>query len=162
MAGPKLESRKKTELAYIEHLGPYDKVPWDQYMKRLYGWAKGQKVMPGFYPMAICFDDPQKTLPEKCRSEIAITYKGKARAQDGVKTRPLSAMRVAAISHKGPATEFKKTYARLREWIATKGYVVSGPSIEVYSKKPEVIGGVTIFYAKVMMPVAKNPQASAR
>jgi DNA gyrase inhibitor GyrI len=126
-------------------------------MSRLYGWAKGQKVMPGFYPMAICIDDPQKTPPEKCRSEIAVSYKGKARAQNGVKIRPLSAMRVATISHKGPATEFKKTYAQLTEWIAMKGYVVSGPSIEVYSKKPEVIGSVTIVYAKVMMPVVKSP-----
>jgi DNA gyrase inhibitor GyrI len=157
MAGPRLESRKKTDLAYIEHKGPYDKVPWDQYMKRLYGWAKGQKVMPGFYPMAICLDDPQRTPPEECRSEIAITYKGKAKAQDGVKTRGLSAMRVATISHKGPGTAFMKTYAQLAEWIATKGYVVSGPSIEIYSKKPEVIGDVTILYAKVMMPVAKSP-----
>jgi len=157
MTGPKLESRKKADLAYIEHVGPYDKVPWDQYMKRLYGWAKSQTVMPGFYPMAICFDDPQKTQPEKCRSEIAITYKGEARAENGVKTRSLSAMKVVTLSHKGPATEFEKTYAKLREWISANGYVASGPSIEVYSKKPEVIGGVTIFFAKVMMQIAKSP-----
>jgi hypothetical protein len=27
MANPKLESRKAANLAYIEHKGPYDKVP---------------------------------------------------------------------------------------------------------------------------------------
>lgn len=153
---PKLESRKAANLAYIPHVGPYDKVPWENYMKRLYGWAKEQKVMPGFYPMAICHDDPDRTPPEKCRSEIAITFKGKAKQQSGIKTRKMPTMKVAVISHKGPASEFKNTYAKLAEWIKEKEYKVSGPSIEVYSKKPKVIGGVTILYAKVMLPVKKK------
>jgi effector-binding domain-containing protein len=66
------------------------------------------------------------------------------------------AMKVAAISHKGPGSEFKNTYAKLIEWIDKKGYKISGPTIEVYSKKPEVVGGVTVLYAKVMMPVKKK------
>ncbi len=152
---PRLESRKATNIAYIEHLGPYDKVPWEEYMQRLYGWAKEQKVMPGFYPMAMYHDDPEKTAPEECRSEIAITFKGKGKERSGVKTRRLAAMKVASISHKAPGTEFKRTYAQLREWIAKKGYVVSGPPIEIYTKKPEVVGDVTILYAKVMMPIKR-------
>ena len=153
---PKLESRKAVNLAYIEHVGPYDKVPWEDYIKRLYGWAREQKVMPGFYPMAICHDDPEKTPPENCRSEIAITFKGKAKQQSGIKTRKMPAMKVAAISHKGPASSFRDTYAKLAEWINKKEYKVWGPSIEVYTKKPEVIDGVTILYAKVMLPVKKK------
>jgi effector-binding domain-containing protein len=156
MANPKLELRKAANLAYIEHKGPYDNVPWEDYIKRLYGWAKEQKVMPGFYPMAICYDDPEKTPPGEARSDIGITFKGRAKEQAGVKTRKMPAMKVAAISHKGPSNEFKNTYAKLTEWIDKKGYRVSGPSIEVYSKKPEVVSGVTILYAKVMMPVKKK------
>jgi len=156
MSSPKVESRKAASIAYIEHLGPYDKVPWEEYMQRLYGWAKGQKVMPGFYPMAIYHDDPKKTPPERCRSEIAITFKGDGKEQGGVKTRRLPEMTVATISHKGPGSEFQKTYARLMEWITEKWYTVSGPPIEVYTRKPEVVGGVTVLYAKVMMPVKKK------
>jgi effector-binding domain-containing protein len=156
MANPKLETRKAANLAYIEHKGPYDKVPWEDYVKRLYGWAKEQKVMPGFYPMAIYHDDPEKTTPEGSRSDIGITFKGRAKEQAGVKTRKMPAMKVAAISHKGPGSEFKNTYAKLTEWIDKKGYKISGPPIEVYSKKPEVVSGVTVLYAKVMMPVKKK------
>jgi len=152
---PKLESRKAANLAYIEHQGPYNNVPWDDYIKRLYGWAKEQKVMPGFYPMAIYYDDPEKSPPEKCRSDIAITFKGRAKEQSGVKIRKMPAMKVATISHKGPGSEFKKTYTKLHDWIRKKGYDMSGPPIEIYSKKPAVLGGVTILYAKVMMPVNK-------
>jgi AraC family transcriptional regulator len=156
MATIKLESRKAAHLAYIEHRGPYDKVPWEDYMKRLYGWAKEQKVMPGFYPMATYFDEPDKTPPEQCRSHIAITFKGRATEQAGVRTRKMPAMKVATISHKGPSSEFKNTYATLTKWIEKKGYKVSGPPIEVYSKKPEVVGGVATLYAKVMMPVTRK------
>jgi AraC family transcriptional regulator len=156
MVNPRLETRKAANVAYIEHRGPYDRVPWEDYIERLYGWAKEQKVMPGFYPMAIYHDDPEKTPPEQCRSDIAITFKGRAKEQTGVKVRRMPAVKVATISHKGPGTEFRSTYAKLGEWIEKKGYRISGPPIEVYSKKPEVVGGVTVLHAKVMMPVTKK------
>jgi len=156
MAGPKIEARKASDLAYIENEGPYDKVPWDQYIPRLYGWAKEQKVMPGFYPMGIYLSNPKTTAREKLNSEIAITFKGKAKEAGGIKIRKLPAMKVASISHKGPGSEFDKTYSKLREFVDERGYRVSGPAMEIYSKKPEVVNGVTILYAKVMMPVVKK------
>jgi len=42
------------------------------------------------------------------------------------------------------------------EFVGKKGYEVSGPPMEIYSKKPEVVGGETILFAKVMMPVKKK------
>ena len=156
MASPKFESRKAADLAYIEHRGPYDKVPWEAYIERLYGWAKNQKVMPGFYPMGIYLDEPRTCDPMNCRSEIAIPFKGKAKEEAGIKIRHMPALKVATIPHKGPGSEFQNTYNTLTSWIDKKGYKVVGPSMEVYSKKPEVVSGVTILYAKVMMPVKKK------
>ena len=91
-----------------------------------------------------------------CRSDIEITFKGRAKEQAGVKIRKMPAMNVATISHKGPGTEFKNTYAKLADWIEKNEYKTSGPPIEVYSKKPEIADGVTILYAKIMMPVSKQ------
>jgi AraC family transcriptional regulator len=156
MAGPRLEERQASNLAYIETKGPFDKIPWQEYLEKLYGWAKKQKVMPGFYPMGIYLDDPKMVPPEECRTEIAITFKGKAQEESGVKIREMPAMKVASISHKGPGSEFKKTYGTLMEWIEKKGFELSGPPMEIYSKKPEVVGGETILYAKVMLPVKKK------
>jgi len=156
MAGPKLEARKASDLAYIEHVGPYDKVPWEEYMHRLYGWAKENKIMPGFYPMGIYYSDAKHTPPEKLRCDIAITFKGKAKEGVGIKIKKLPAMKVASISHKGPGSEYMNTYAKLMEFVGKKGYEVSGPPMEIYSKKPEVVGGETILFAKVMMPVKKK------
>ncbi len=103
--------------------------------------------------MMFYLDDPKVTPTEKCRTEIAITFKGKAKESSGVKIRQMPAMSVASLSHKGPGSEFNKTYGTLNDWIVKKGYRVSGPPMEIYSKKPEVVDGVTILYAKIMMPV---------
>jgi len=156
MANPKLESRKAASIAYIEHKGPYGEVPWSEYIERLYGWAKGQKVMPGFFPMSICHSDPSKVAAEDCRSDIAITFKGKAEATGGIKIGNLPAMKVVTLSHKGPGVEFSDSYAKIHDWISEKGYEAVDAPIEIYSKKPKVIKGVTVIYAKIMVPVKKK------
>jgi AraC family transcriptional regulator len=153
MAKPKFEERKESDLAYIEHIGPYDKVPWDELTPRLYGWAKEQKVMPGFHPMGIYYDDPSQVAPEKRRSEIGITFKGPGKEVPGIKTRHMPAQKVAAVSFKGPSTEYQKAYAEMDRWIDGKGYRASGPCIEIYSKRPEMIDGVMILYSKILIPV---------
>lgn len=156
MAGPKVEKRKASSVAFIEHSGPYDKIPWDLYMGELYGWAKENKVMPGFHPFAIYYDNPRQKPPEQLRSEVCIGFKGDAKAKGRIHTREMPEMLVSTISHKGPGSEFVNTYARLAKWNEENGYVCTGPPIEVYSKKPEVVNGVTILYAKVMFPVKKK------
>jgi AraC family transcriptional regulator len=156
LVSPKLEERKATNIAYLEHTGAFDKIPWQESIERLYGWAKEQKVMPGFYPMGIYLDDPSVVPREKCRTEIAITFKGEAKEKSGVKIRPMPGIKVATLSHKGPESEFNKTYGLLTSWIEAKGLKLIGPPMEIYSKKPEVVNGETILYAKIMMPVEKK------
>ena len=150
---PKFEERKEVMLAYVENVGPYGDVPWGELVPRLYGWAKEQKVMPGFHPMGIYYDEPDTVPKEKCRSDIAITFKGEASGSNGVKTRKLPAMKVATLSFKGPSSEYAQAYRTLFDWIGEKKHRMVGPSIEVYSKMPEVVDGVPILYAKIMMPV---------
>ncbi len=90
---------------------------------------------------------------DRCRSDIAITFKGEARGSGGVKIKKLPAMKVATLSFKGPGSEYARAYRALSEWIVEKGHRATGPSMEVYSKMPEVIDGVTVLYSKIMMPV---------
>jgi effector-binding domain-containing protein len=156
MAKPKLEKRKAQTIAYIEHSGPYDKVPWDKYIESLYGFAKAKKVMPGFYPLAIYFDNPQETPENKLRSHIAIPIHGNPKPDKDIKIGKLPAMTVASVSHKGPGEEFKNTYQQLNDFIKEKNLKCAGPPMEIYTKKPEVVGGKTILFAKVMIPTKKG------
>ena len=156
MAKVRLETRKELSIAYIEHTGPYDKIPWPEYLERLYAWAKDRKVIPGFHPMGIYMDDPYTTTKEELRSQVAISFKGDARGGDGIRTRTLPEMTVATLSHKGPSCIFKQSYDELEKWVEANGYKCSGPPMEVYSKKPEVVCGKTILHAKIMTPVRKT------
>lgn len=158
MASVKLEKRKAVTIAYVEHVGPYGNIPFNETIPKLYGWVKTQtKVMPGFYPICIFHSDPKTTPPEKCRTDIAITVKGKViRPEGDVKIRDLPEMTVASFSHKGPASEYQKSYDTLAKFIMEKGYTVSGPPMEIYSKKPEMIDGKMTIYAKIMFPVSKG------
>jgi len=65
--------------------------------------------MPGFYPMGIYHDDPDKVPAEACSSNIAITFKGDAVESRDIKIGKLPDMSVASLSHKGPGSEFKNT-----------------------------------------------------
>jgi len=151
-----LKKRPKCTIAYIEHVGAYGSVPYEKYFGQLYGWVKENKVRPGFMPLGIFYDCPETTPPEKCRSEIAVPITGAARPGKGVKIKELPAMTVAVIKHKAPASEYQNSYRKLYEWIAANGYECSGPPMELYTKKPQVVGGETILYAHIMTPVKKK------
>jgi effector-binding domain-containing protein len=155
----KLEKRKPLKIAYIVHVGSYGNIPFDKYIPQLYEWAKKNKVMPGFYPMGIYMSDPKTTPPDKCVTELAISFKGDGHPEGDIKVMDLPEMTVASYSHKGPASEYQKSYDTLTSWIAEKGYTMSGPPIEVYSKKPEMVGGQMIIYTKIMFPVVKLKKA---
>jgi effector-binding domain-containing protein len=157
MTRVRIEQKNPIKLAYIEHVGAYDKIPFDQYIPRLYAWAKENHVRPGFYPMGL-FPNPMSCGPdEKIRSEIGIQVYGEAKPDKGISIKELPAMEVAAISHKGPSAEYPKTYENLTDWISQHGYEWSGPAIEIYTRKPKIVGGETILYTKIEAPVRKIP-----
>lgn len=155
MATPKLEKREPATLAYVEHVGPYNKIPFNTVIPKLYEWVREAKVRPGFYPICVFHGDPKTTPPENLRTDLGITVKGSPKPSGDIKIRRLPAMTVATSSHNGPASEYQNSYDALTEFIRKKGYVLNGPPMETYSKKPEVVGGTTIIHAKIMIPVKK-------
>ncbi len=152
----KVETRKAGKVAYIEHVGAYDRIPFTEYIERLYGWAKANKVRPGFHPFGIYYDMPKETPSDKRRCEIGIPIFGDGPSTGGVKTKDLPEMKVASYSFKGPSSEYQPTYDALGAWIAENGYAWAGAPIEVYSKKPEQVGGQLIMYAKIQVPIRKK------
>ncbi len=152
----KLEKRKPVTIAYLGHKGAYSSIPFDEYIGRLYGWAKERRIRPGFYPMAVYYDDPDTTPPEMCRTDIAIPVAGEPKGDDEIKVRKIPAMTVATISHKGPSEEYKQTYDALSKWVSENGFEWDGPPMEIYTKKPKVVDGKTIFRAKILAPVRKK------
>jgi len=159
MASVKTEKRKPIRIAYVEHVGSYGSIPFDKVIPQLYDWAKRNKVMPGFYPMGIYYSDPKTTPPEKSVTWLAISFKGDGKPDGDIKIKDLPEMTVATYSHKGPASEYQKSYDTLASWIVSHGYTVSGPPIEIYSKRPQMVDGQMILYSKILFPICKANKA---
>jgi AraC family transcriptional regulator len=156
MAGIKIKTLKPQKLAYVEHTGDYKSIPYDDYFNQLYAWAKEKKVRPGFKPLGIFHDNPEKTPPEQCKSEICIPIVGEAESDEDIKIKELPSMEVAVTKHKGTSEEYQNTYRQLNEWITKNGYEWAGPAMEVYTKMPKTAGDQTIIYANVQVPVKKK------
>jgi len=106
MSKVKLKKRKETIIAYIEHVGAYETIPFDVIIKKLYGWAKENKLRPGFKPLTIYPDDPNTTPKEQLRSWVGIPISGKAPEGGEVRTVTLPESLVAVYKHAGPASEY--------------------------------------------------------
>lgn len=156
MAGIKIKTLKPQKLAYVEHTGDYKSIPYDDYFNQLYAWAKEKNVRPGFKPLGIFHDNPEKTPPEQCKSEICIPIVGEAESDEDIKIKELPSMEVAVTKHKGTSEEYQNTYRQLNEWITKNGYEWAGPAMEIYTKKPKTVGDQTIIYATVQAPVKKK------
>lgn len=156
MAEIEIKKTKPLKLAYIEHVGDYGSIPFDKYINQLYGWAKAKNIRPGFQPLGIFYTPPDMTAPEQCKSEIAIPIMGDAKPESNIKIRDLPSMEVAVIKHQAPKKQYPETYRKLSEWIIKNGYEWVGPSIEIYTKKPKVLGNETIVYARIHAPVKKK------
>lgn len=152
----KVEKTKPMKLAYIEHMGSYGEIPFDKYVSRLYAWARENKVRPGFKSIGIYLDNPHEKSPNECRSEIGIPIKGTANPDEEVKIKELPSMDVATIKHKGAASKYEETYKKLTEWMEENDYEWAGSAMEIYTKKPKVVGNETIIYANIQAPVKKK------
>ena len=152
----KIEKRKPVTIAYMGYKGPYNDIPFDSYIERLYGWAKEKRIRPGFYPLAVYHDNPETTAPEDCRTDVAITVVGEPQGTDEIMVRKMPAMTVASVKHKGGADEYQGVYEALARWVEENGYTWDGPPIEMYTRKPKVVDGKAVFHAKIMAPVRKK------
>jgi len=152
----KLQKFKPVKLAYIEHIGRYDEVPYDQYVPRLYAWAKENKVRPGFKNINVFHDDPQKTEPSQCKCWIGIPIKGEANSDEEVKIQDIPETEVATMKFKGPNTEYAEAYRIIGEWMNEQGYDWNGPSYEVCTKKPKIVHGEMILSTTIHVPIKKK------
>ena len=152
----KIQKFKPIKLAYIEHIGKYDEVPYDKYVPRLYEWAKENKVRPGFKNINVFHDDPTLKNPSECKSWIGIPIKGDAKSDDEVKIEDMAEMEVATMKFKGPGSEYKSAYQKIQNWIDENGYEWAGPSLEVCLKKPKMVNGEMILSTTIQVPIKKK------
>jgi len=156
MVEVKLKKSKACKVAYIQHVGAYDKVPYGDYYDKLFRWAKQKNLRPAGPPMAIFLDKPEETTPEKCRCEVLIPIEGEAKPEREIRIREIPSTDVASITHRGPTKEYPKTYEKLSKWIDENSYVSAGPTMEIYLSKPKVVRGETVVFTNIQVPIKRK------
>lgn len=155
MAEVKLKKSKDMKIAYVKHVGAYDKIPYDKYFEKLFAWIKEKRLRPAGPPFGIFYDNPEEVSAKKCRSEVGVSIRGNVRSGKDIKVKKVPSATVARIVHRGPMKEYGKTYKKLNQWIAKNGYVWVGPSMEIYLSKPKMVGGKLSIFTVIRVPVKK-------
>jgi len=156
MAEVKLKKSKACKVAFIEHVGAYDRVPYGDYYDKLFRWAEQKDLRPSGPPMAIFLDKPEETPPEKCRCEVLIPIEGEAESEGEIKMKEIPSTDMASITHRGPTSDYSKTYGKLRKWIHEKGYFCAGPVMEIYLSKPKAVRGKTVVFTNIQVPIREK------
>jgi len=112
--------------------------------------------MPAGPPMAIFLDEPEEILPGKCRCEVLIPIAGEAKSEEEIKIKEIPSAEVASITHRGPTKDYPKTYEKLHKLINENGYVCTGPVTEIYLSKPKMVGGETVVFSNIQIPVKRK------
>jgi len=156
MVDVKLKKSKAYRVAYIQHVGAYDKVPYGDYYDKLFKWAKQKNLRPAGPPMAVFLDNLEETPPEKCRCEVLIPIEGEAKSEGEIKIREIPSTDVASITHRGLTKDYPKTYEKLRKWVDENGYVYAGSVMEIYLSKPKVVKGETVVFSNIQVPIKRK------
>ena len=151
----KVKKRSATAIAFIDARGAYDKIPYEEMYKKLFAWAKESGAKPGFSTLNIYDNNPNETPEAELATRVAIPLYKAGEPKGEIKVGHLSEMDVAAKKFEGPADGYSAAYAELGKWIADNGYQITGPPMEVFTKKPKVKDGKTIIYSEIQFPVKR-------
>lgn len=146
----KLKTIEKINFLYLENTGPY----WEltPVFEKL-GQYTSQKGISGI-PMGIFFDDPSMVSEESLRCEIGISVPEDFETDPPFKVKELPSQEVAYAVLKGSYAEIAKEYGKIMKWIQENGYMVMGPTREIYLKGGEGVPE-SEYLTEVQFPVAK-------
>lgn len=119
-----IEEKLSRRLAVVEHRGDPNYVA--QSVNKLIDWAKAQPVILKPSPgdsFGFGYDDPNNTVPEDLRFDLALTVPESLTLDDkDITERHLPAGRYAVATHKGSRNNLGDTiYPILREWLPSSG-----------------------------------------
>ncbi|HEY0196705.1 MAG TPA: GyrI-like domain-containing protein [Methanobacterium sp.] len=146
---------KEERVAYIPHMGSYDKIP--DLMGEVAQWLtdKGFKMTGLVY--GTYFNTPEQVSEDKLQYEIGFGFEGKITAmQEGkIGIKEIPEHTVLAALHKGPYTEVGPVIHAVIDYAVQNGYDIVGPISEAYLNDPLVTPEEDLL-TEVRIPVIKT------
>lgn len=134
---PEIRMIPKMTVAYVRHVGPYEKC--EPAWQKLMAWA-GKKGLfgPDTVFLGISYDDPETVPADKLRYDACMTVSKETKAEGEVKTKEIGGREYAVFIHRGPYENMKTTYEYIyKKWAATaKRPITYDPALEIFKNDP--------------------------
>ncbi|MEZ5195745.1 MAG: AraC family transcriptional regulator [Bacteroidales bacterium] len=136
---PKLRELKPLHVIYVNSIGPYDGQGTEESWEKVCAFAERKKLFGRATDfIGISHDDPGVTESNKLRYDacVVVTKEVIPEGEVGVKT--IEGGRYAVFMHKGPYTDFQKTYDFIYGvWLQESGEELRDvPCFEKYLNSP--------------------------
>ena len=133
-----LKQIQPQRVAFMRHIGPYDKVGsvWD----KLTLWLGKEGLLGGDVQfIGLCHDDPAVTPPDKIRYDACVTVDECFQPAGEIGVQIISGGEHAILTHFGAYNQLGESYAKLLgQWLPRSGRTLrSTPCFEVYLNSPE-------------------------
>ncbi|HEY4219085.1 MAG TPA: GyrI-like domain-containing protein [Gemmatimonadaceae bacterium] len=125
-------------VAAIRHIGPYDQISEAFARLEPIATSGGLFNSPTAAMVALFYDDPKSTPPDKLRSDAGIVVPSDMKLPSGVTEQTIPGGEYATAVHTGPYAGLPAFWAQLTgEWLPTSGRRrAEGLSYEFYLNNP--------------------------
>jgi len=127
------------KVATIEKEGPIGEM--GKVLEQLSQFLKERKVKITGAAMGLFHDDPKSFNPQKARYEVCLPISGKIKGEGEIKSKELEKGAYACMTYSGPIEKITDAYQTILKWIEENGYMIAGPTREVYHKGIGGAGG---------------------
>lgn len=130
-----IKEQPEWRVGTVRHIGPYERIM--QAFERLGSIMAASARPAGAQLLALYYDDPQTTAPDRLRSDAALSFPGRADVPAGLIERRVPAGRYASTVHVGSYEHLGKAWAGLKKEIEARGLRASSSvSYELYLNDP--------------------------
>ena len=159
----RLEHVRPIIVAFVRHVGPYDKVldtdsPMSLLWDELFAWGNANKLINAdSLLIGIPQDDPSITLPEKQRFDVCVQIPEFRNPSGHIGCQTISAGMFGVSRHYGSFDNLAEAYLHIYDSLVTTGKynLRTQTPFEVYSYS-QVKGDIRIHFTDVYLPVEKN------
>jgi AraC family transcriptional regulator len=130
-----IKQQPELRVGTVRHIGPYERIV--HAFERLGAVMSGAKRPPDGQLLALYYDDPEATPPERLRSDAALTFPPGIDVPAGLIERHVPSGKYLTAIHVGSYERLGKAWADLKGEIAKRGLKPTGAvSYEVYLNDP--------------------------
>ena len=128
------------KVASMEKKGPREEI--GKTLGRISQTLKEKKVKVAGAAFGMLHEDPKAIDFQKAHYEVCVPISGKVKGEGEVKDKELPKGAFACVTHTGPVEKLPDVYNVVLKWVQENGYMISGPTREVYHKGTGEAGGI--------------------